>query len=124
MLLLIHLATGARCLGIEFQHDLVVRAREATTRLAIDQRDVRFDEADVRDVDEALLRQATIIYFYTPFRGTALKAVLRRLERVTAGRPTTICTIGADIERGHEGKLAWLKRRRLEGIWPTIYDRA
>mgnify|MGYP001041044147 CR=1 FL=1 len=124
VLLLIHLATGARCLGIELQHDLVVRAREAAMRLGIDERDVRFEEADVRDVDEALLRQATVFYLYTPFRDRALKVVLRRLEQVTAGRSTIFCSVGADIERGHPGKLAWLKRRPIDGLSFAIYDRA
>lgn len=124
VLLSIHLATGARCLGIELQRDLVVRAQKAAMRLGIDESDVRFEEADVRDVDEALLRQATVFYLYTPFRGRALKAVLRRLEQLTAGRTTTFCTLGADIERGHPGKLAWLKRRPLDVSGLAIYDRA
>lgn len=124
VLFLIHLATGARCVGVELQHDLVVRAREAAARLGIDERDVRFVEADVREIDEALLREATVLYSYTPFRGPALKAVLRKLEQATEGRGTTFCMLGADIERGHPGKLAWLKRRPLDSIWLAIYDRA
>jgi len=124
VLLLIHLATGARCIGIELQRDVVVRAREAAMRLAIDERDVRFEEADVRDVDEALLRQGTIFYLYTPFRGPVLDAVLDRLERITRGRHISVCALGSDIERGPTGKRAWLKRRPLEAIWLAIYERA
>lgn len=123
VLFLIHLATGARCLGVELQPDVVARAREVATRLAIDERDVRFEEADVRDVDEALLRQATVVYLYTPFCGPALDAVLRRLDLITRGRKVTICALGIDIERGPAGPRAWFKRRPLDATWLAVYDR-
>ena len=124
VLLLIHLATGARCLGIELQRDVVVRARQAAMRLGIDEREVRFEEADVRDVDEALLRQGTIFYLFTPFHGPVLDEVLQRLEGIAAERQITICSLGSDIERGPAGKRAWLKRRPLDAVWLAIYDSA
>jgi len=122
--LLVHLATGARCIGVELQPELVAAARAASERLGLRDDDVRFVEGDVREVDEWLLREADVFYMFTPFRGPALDAVLARLERVAASKRITVASLGFDIERPSGGvhrPIRWLERRATRS-WLAIYD--
>lgn len=121
---LVHLATGARCVGVELQPDLVAAARAASERLGVRDDDVSFVEGDVREVDEALLREGDVFYMFTPFRGPALDAVLCRLERIAATKRITVAALGFDIERPSGGvhrPTGWLARRPTRS-WLAIYD--
>lgn len=121
---LVHLATGARCVGVELQRDLVAAARVASERLGLRDDDVSFVEGDVREVDEAILREGDVFYMFTPFRGPALDAVLSRLERIAATKRITVAALGFDIERPSSAvqrPIRWLARRATQS-WLAIYD--
>ncbi len=73
--LLVSAATGARAIGIEFEPAYVTSARTSAQKLNLDR--VSFQLQDARDAD---LSAGTVIYLYTPFTGSILRAVLNALR--------------------------------------------
>lgn len=92
--ILASILTGARTIGIELQGAYIASARECARSLHLDR--VSFREQDARQAD---LSAGTVFYLYTPFSGSLLSAVLRKLQEESASRPIRICTLGpcADI---------------------------
>jgi SAM-dependent methyltransferase len=111
VVLLAALLTGAAARGIELQPALVVRAREAASRLGLA---VRFDHGDVREAD---LGDGTVFFLYLPFTGGALAVVLDRLRVIAAKRQIVVCALGVDLDR-----TSWLARRSLADFWLALYD--
>ena len=87
--ILTSILTGAKCIGIEAEQAYVETARECARDLQLKR--VTFVH---RNAIEADLAGGTIFYLYTPFTGGTLKTMLGRLQRESAERPITICTLG------------------------------
>jgi hypothetical protein len=114
VVLLTRLLTEASARGIELQADLVVRAKAAAARLALD---VRFDHGDARACD---LDDGTVFFLYAPFTGPVLVEVLARLRAIAERRAIVVCALGIDLPR----EARWLVARPLDAFWLTIYDSA
>jgi SAM-dependent methyltransferase len=112
--LLARLLVGATARGVELQPKLVERAREAAEAAGVD---VSFRCSDAR---EAALDDGTVFYFWAPFRGPVLVAVLDRLRAVAARRPIVVCSLKKDFER----EAPWLEARSVDTGLLTIYDSA
>jgi hypothetical protein len=87
--LLVSILTGVQCLGIEIQAAYVARARECAESLHLG--GVRFMQGDTREAD---LSCGTVFYLYSPFTGSILTDVLRRLQMEGSRRSITICSLG------------------------------
>jgi len=88
---LAHLFTGAGCIGLEIQPDLVQAARERAARLNLDR--VGFIEGDAADLI-GHVTVGTVFFLYCPFGGERLDRVLDELERIAQLRPIRICGVG------------------------------
>jgi Histone methylation protein DOT1 len=87
--LLASMLTGAQSLGIEVQATYVASAQECAESLHPGR--VRFIHEDARAAD---LSSGTVFYLYSPFTGSILADVLKRLRRESTRRPIKICTLG------------------------------
>jgi hypothetical protein len=87
--MLISACTGAGGIGIELEVSYVERARECAEWLNLNK--VRFLAEDARAADMSV---GTVFYLYTPFVGSILSDVLKRLRREAATRRIRICTYG------------------------------
>jgi hypothetical protein len=87
--LMASLLTEARTIGIELEPEYVASARECARSLGLSR--VRFLEQDARDAD---FSTGTVFYLYTPFTGSLLTTVLRKLERESQNRTFKVCTFG------------------------------
>jgi hypothetical protein len=87
--LLVSACTRAGGIGIELEASYVERARECAQRLNLNK--VRFLAEDARSADLSI---GTVFYLYTPFVGSILSDVLKRLRREAATRRIRICTYG------------------------------
>jgi hypothetical protein len=93
--LLASVSTSARATGIEFEPAYVAAARSCAQKLNLDR--VRFLLEDARDTD---LSAATVVYLYTPFKGSILRKVLDNLRTEairrtgSATHPFRIATFG------------------------------
>ncbi len=101
--ILVSLLTGAGCIGVEAEPDYCTIARRCAERLNLAA--VRFVNADARAAD---FSEGTVFYLYTPFEGTMLRQVLRKLEAETAGRRVRVCTLGPCTET--VSRQSWLTR--------------
>jgi Methyltransferase domain len=88
--LLVSMCTPARSIGIESEPAYVERAQQCAQRLNLN--NVTFLQQDARSAD---LTTGTVFYFYTPFTGSILSAVLNRLKREAAARRIRICSYGS-----------------------------
>lgn len=88
---LVHLATGARCIGLELQAPLVQAARAHAASLGLD--GVRFDPGDAAEL-VACNPAGTVFFLYCPFGGARLEQVLDDLERIARTHPIRVCTVG------------------------------
>ena len=87
--LLVSMLTGARCLGIEVQAGYVARAQECAESFHLS--GARFMQGDAREAD---LSWGTVFYLYSPFTGSILTDVLRRLQMEGSRRSIRICSLG------------------------------
>ena len=81
--------TGARSIGIEVDSAYVASAGDCARNLGLDR--VTFIPQNAGDAD---LSTGTIFYLYTPFTGETLRTALRKLQRESAHRAITVCTLG------------------------------
>jgi tRNA/tmRNA/rRNA uracil-C5-methylase (TrmA/RlmC/RlmD family) len=88
--LLVSMLAGVQSLGIEVEAAYVASAQECAQRLH--QSRVRFIHGDART---AKLSVGSVFYLYSPFIGSILMDVLRRLRRESTMRPIRICTLGS-----------------------------
>jgi hypothetical protein len=87
--ILASILTGAHSIGVELQPAYIETARQCAQALGLDR--VTFLQQNACEAD---LSTGTVFYLYTPFTGTTLKTVLRRLQRESTSRPIRICTLG------------------------------
>ena len=110
VVLLAHLLTGVRAVGLELQPSLVAHARARAQDLGAE---VTFAEGDAR----AALPAGTVYYLYLPCTGAALQAVLARLEAHAASRPLRVRTLGLDL-----GRVPWLVPDGPDDLWLSGYS--
>ena len=93
--LLVSACTPARTIGIEFEPAYVAAARSCARKLNLDR--ASFQLQDAREAD---LSTATVVYLYTPFKGSILRTVLdavraeANLRSQSATHPIRIAAFG------------------------------
>ena len=87
--ILASILTGAACIGIEAEPAYVESARACARDLHLNR--VTFIHQNATDAN---LAGGTVFYLYTPFTGTTLKTVLKKLHTVSTERVITIFTLG------------------------------
>ncbi|MFN8495244.1 MAG: class I SAM-dependent methyltransferase [Caldilineaceae bacterium] len=100
--MLIHLLTGARVKGVEFEPVFCTYARNCAQQLGL--KNVEFINADARIADYA---DGDLFYLFTPFKGALLQTVLDRLAQEARQRPITVCTYGPCTPQ--VAKQSWLR---------------
>jgi hypothetical protein len=110
--MLVHLLTGARCVGLERDGELLARAEERAAALRIG--GVQYVLGDARE----LALPGSVYFMYAPATGSALARVLVQLEEATRGRRVVVCTLG--LELAH---VPWLRERPSDDLFTSIYDR-
>lgn len=111
VVILTHLLSGARTLGIEIQEPLATSAKTRSAKLGLSA--VSFVHANAADTP----LDGTVFFLYAPFHGEMLKKVLLRLEEVARRRPIVLCTIGIEFR-----DVRWLRRRDPSSVELSIYD--
>ncbi len=99
----VHLLTGVRCVGVEYQPDFCAYAAHQARGLNLS--DVRYLNSDARHVDYA---DATVFFFFNPFGETIFTTVLNRLQLEAQERELRICSYGSSSQLLSE--LPWLER--------------
>jgi hypothetical protein len=87
--ILVHLLTGARAKGVEFEPAYCDYARECATALNLS--GVEFVNLDAREADYS---DGTVFFMYTPFEGRLLQEVLERLRHEARHRTIRVGTYG------------------------------
>jgi hypothetical protein len=100
--ILVNLLTGVRAVGVEIEPAYCRVARASAEGLGL--ADVLFVLADARAADYT---PGTVFYFFTPFVGQMLQAVLDRLHDQTRGRTITVCSYGPCSP--HIARQPWLR---------------
>lgn len=88
---LAHLLTGAGCIGLEIQPDLVHAARGRAAWLNLER--ARFIEGDAADLIR-FITVGTVFFLYCPFGGERLRRVFAELELLARIRPIRVCCVG------------------------------
>jgi hypothetical protein len=89
VVILVHLLTGVRARGVEYEPAYCAYARQCAGNLGLP--GAEFINGDARDVE---LAEGTVFYMYTPFEGEMLQAVLRRLQAVSRSQAIRLFTYG------------------------------
>jgi len=100
VVLLAHLLTGAKGVGIEIQKGLVQAARHVASELGL--ADVSFRRADAAELE----LEGTVFFLYSPLTGEPLRRVLISLRNLAERQRIVICTVGLSLH--HE---SWLSPR-------------
>jgi hypothetical protein len=86
---LVHLLSGARARGVEFEPAFCEYARACATALRLTE--VEFINADARRADYG---EGSFFFMYTPFEGAMLLEVLERLRERSRSGPIRLATYG------------------------------
>ena len=89
VVILIHLLTGVKARGVEYEPAYCAYAQRCASDLGLSR--VEFVNGDAREAD---LSEGTVFYMYTPFEGEMLELVLRRLEGVARSKAIRLLTYG------------------------------
>ena len=101
--MLVHLLTGTRCVGVEYQPDFCAYADQQAHALYLN--GVTYLNVDARHADYA---DATIFFFFNPFGGDIFATVLEGLRLEAQQRDLLICSYGTSSQPLSE--LPWLER--------------
>ena len=110
--MLVHLLSGATARGFEIQPALVALANERAAEGGM--REVSHFVADAGEAD---LGDATVIYLYLPFTGSALASAMARVRALAEERSVVVCALGLSLSA-----FDWLVPRAMDDLWLTIYD--
>jgi predicted RNA methylase len=110
VVILAHLLSGARALGIEVQPNLVELSRARAAALALPQ--VSFVEADATEHP----LDGDVFFLYAPAYGELRARLVKRLEAVAKRRAISVCSVAVDL-RGE----SWLEPRRTSCETLTLY---
>ena len=113
MPMLVHVLTGARTRGVEREPAYVDCAIRAATALALE--GVTFVASDARDAE---MSGVDVFYLFTPFLGSVLGDVLRRIEAEAASRPLRVVVLGPCART--LARMPWL---RSDDPDPSATDR-
>ena len=102
VVMLVHLLTGVKAKGVEFEPAFCTFAQQQATALNLPA--IEFINADARNVD---YHDGTLFFLFTPFRGQILRDVLARLEAVAHHHPICLCTFGSCSPR--VAQQGWLR---------------
>jgi hypothetical protein len=111
--MLVHVLTGARTRGVEREPAYVDSATRAASALALG--DVTFVAGDARDAE---LSGIDVFYLFTPFLGSVLRDVVRRIEAEAASRPLRVVVLGPCARTF--ARMPWL---RSDDPDPSATDR-
>jgi precorrin-6B methylase 2 len=111
VVLLAHLLSGARAVGVEIQEHLVRSATALCEELALPA--VSFVHANAEDVE----LDGSVFFLYAPFNGEMLARVLRRIEAVARRRSIVVCAVALEL---HD--VAWLAPRKTSNLSLVLYD--
>lgn len=109
VVMLVHLLSGARTVGIEIQPHLVEAARARARALAIDSEFVLGNVVDC-ELDGSLF------FLYAPFNGDLLERVLAKLRTLAERRAFTVCAVDLELDVG------WLVRRPSSHRAVALYN--
>lgn len=101
--ILVHLLTGARTKGVEFEPAYCHYAQQCAKRLNLSR--VEFINLDAREADYA---DGRVFFLYTPFEGQLLQVVLDRLRDESGRRPIQVCAYGPCVPQ--VARQEWLVR--------------
>ena len=121
---LVHILTGVRCVGVEYQPSYSRYAEQIAMDFGLDE--VAFINADVRTVD---ISDGTVFYLFNPFGGHIFDAVMQNLFILAGKQEITICSYGTcteeiamlpwleidDPDTKHDFKLAIFRSKRALG---------
>lgn len=100
---LVHLLSGAPCVGVEYQPDFCGYATEQAQRLELS--GIRYLNADARQADYA---SARVFFFFNPFGGEIFPVVLERLRLEAKKEEILIASYGSSSLPLSE--YAWLEQ--------------
>jgi hypothetical protein len=107
--LLVSMLTGVRSLGIEVQPAYVLSAQQCAQSLRLGC--VQFVPEDARVAD---LSRGNVFYLYSPFTGSILTSVLKRLRTESTRRTIKVCSLGPCTRTVAE--QAWLRPRAVPDL--------
>lgn len=110
VVILTHLLTGIRAVGVEIQELLVRKARICCAELGLPR--VTFVHANAAD----MALDGSIFFLYAPCNGSMLARLTRRLEDVAHRRPIVVCAVGLEF-RG----VPWLWPRPSSSVALAVY---
>jgi hypothetical protein len=108
---LVHILTGVRCEGVEYQPSYFQYAQQLAKDFNLE--GVTFINTDVQEVD---LSEGTIFYLFNPFGGDIFEAVMANLSLLAEKKPLTVCSYGSCTEQ--IAQLPWLAIENPE----TVHD--
>jgi precorrin-6B methylase 2 len=117
VVMLAHLLSGARAIGVELQPQLARQARAAAAQL--DLRQAHFITGDASAIDIEADREVgagTVFFIYASFGRAMLQRVLARLKRLAARRRIVLCAVDFEV---HE---PWLRARPARSAELVLYD--
>ena len=103
VVMLVHLLTGVRALGVEIEPAYCDYARRCAEKLGL--AGVSFVAADARVAD---LSAGTVFFLFTPFKGEVFSRVMERVRLVALGRRVRVIGYGPCTEE--IARLGWLRR--------------
>src|SRR5580692_9690808 len=103
VVMLVHLLTGVRALGVEIEPAYCAYARRCAAKLGL--AGVSFVAADARVAD---LSAGTVFFLFTPFKGEVFSQVMERVRLVALGRRVRVIGYGPCTEE--IARLDWLRR--------------
>jgi SAM-dependent methyltransferase len=111
VVLLAHLLSGARGVGVEIQEHLVRMATARATELRLPA--VSFVHGSAEDVE----LEGSVFFLYAPFSGDMLARVVRKIEAVARKRPIVLCAVALELR-----DVPWLMARESSSVSLTLYD--
>jgi hypothetical protein len=109
VVMLVHLLSGVRTVGIEIQPHLVEAARARSRALGID---VTFEQANVVDCE----LDGSVFFLYAPFNGALLARVLDKLHGLAMRRTFVVCAVDLELHAD------WLVPRASSHRAVALYD--
>jgi SAM-dependent methyltransferase len=105
VVLLVHLLTGARALGVEIEPAYCAYARRCAEKLGLT--GVGFELGDARVAD---LSAGTVFFLFTPFKGEVFSRVMKRMKDVALASSRGIRVVGYGPCSEEIARLDWLRR--------------
>ena len=103
VVMLVHLLTGVRALGVEIEPAYCHYARRCAKELGLT--GVRFGPGDARVAD---LSAGTVFFLFTPFKGEVFSQVMERVRAVASSRKIRVIGYGPCTEE--IARSGWLRR--------------